>query len=321
MLEITLSILAGLVLFLFAVNSLSETIQKAIGENFKNWILKFTSNTFSAVVTGTVVTILLDSSSAVIIITIVFVNSKLLSFRQAMGIVLGANVGTTMSSQIIAMDVGKYSPFLLLIGFVLLFISKSEKVNNTGKIILYFGVLFFGLFTMENAVEPLRNEPYFLEWLKKTENPILGALIGAIVTLIIQSSSATVGMAIILSKKGLIGLAGGIAVMLGAELGTCSDTLLATIKGSRQAIKTGVFHLLFNIFSIILGLILFYPFLNFIEIIGKNAPIERSVANAHMIFNISGVLIFMWSIPLFEKGLNRLIPEKINKEYNKTSEV
>ena len=321
MLEITLSILAGLVLFLFAVNSLSETIQKAIGENSKNWILKFTSNTFSAIVTGTVVTILLDSSSAVIIITIVFVNSKLLSFRQAMGIVLGANVGTTMSSQIIAMDVGKYSPFLLLIGFVLLFISKSEKVNNTGKIILYFGVLFFGLFTMENAVEPLRNEPYFLEWLKKTENPILGALIGAIVTLIIQSSSATVGMAIILSKKGLIGLAGGIAIMLGAELGTCSDTLLATIKGSRQAIKTGVFHLLFNIFSIILGLILFYPFLNFIEIIGKNAPIERSVANAHMIFNISGVLIFMWSIPLFEKGLNRLIPEKINKEYNKTSEV
>ena len=230
-----------------------------------------------------------------------------------MGIVLGANVGTTMSSQIIAMDVGKYSPFLLLIGFVLLFISKSEKVNNTGKIILYFGVLFFGLFTMENAVEPLRNEPYFLEWLKKTENPILGALIGAIVTLIIQSSSATVGMAIILSKKGLIGLAGGIAVMLGAELGTCSDTLLATIKGSRQAIKTGVFHLLFNIFSIILGLILFYPFLNFIEFIGKNAPIERSVANAHMIFNISGVLIFMWTIPLFEKGLNKLIPEKVEE--------
>lgn len=313
MLEITLSILAGLVLFLFAVNSLSETIQKAIGENSKNWILKFTSNTFSAIVTGTVVTILLDSSSAVIIITIVFVNSKLLSFKQAMGIVLGANVGTTISSQIIAMDIGKYSPFLLLIGFVLLFISKSEKVNNTGKIILYFGVLFFGLFTMENAVEPLRNEPYFLEWLKKTENPILGALIGAIVTLIIQSSSATVGMAIILSKKGLIGLAGGIAVMLGAELGTCSDTLLATIKGSRQAIKTGVFHLLFNIFSIILGLILFYPFLNFIEFIGKNAPIERSVANAHMIFNISGVLIFMWTIPLFEKGLNKLIPEKVEE--------
>lgn len=321
MLEITLSILAGLVLFLYAVNSLSETIQKAVGENSKKWMLKFTSNTFSAIITGTIITILLDSSSAVIIITIVFVNSKLLSFRQAMGIVLGANVGTTISSQIIAMDIGKYSPFLLLIGFLLLFISKSEKVNNTGKIILYFGVLFFGLFTMENAVEPLKNEPYFLEWLKKTENPIVGSMIGALVTLIIQSSSATVGMAIILSKKGLIGLAGGIAVMLGAELGTCSDTLLATIKGSRQAIKTGVFHLLFNIFSIIIGLILFYPFLNFIEFIGKNAPIERSVANAHMIFNISGVLIFMWTIPLFEKGLNKLIPDKVSQEEKIKAEI
>jgi len=314
MLEIVLSILAGLVLFLFAVHSLSEAIQKAIGEKAKVWLLKFTSNTFSGIVTGTVVTTLLDSSSAVIIITIIFVNSKLLSFRQAMGIVLGANIGTTISSQIIAMDVGKYSPILLLIGFILVLISKSEKVNNTGKIILYFGVLFFGLFTMENAVEPLRDEAYFLEWLKKTENPIMGALIGAAVTLVIQSSSATVGMAIILAKKGFIGLAGGIAVMIGAELGTCSDTLLATIKGSRQAIKTGLFHLLFNILSIALGLIFFTPFLHLIEYIGQNLPIERSVANAHMIFNIAGVLIFVWAIPVFAKLLDRWLPDKYFEE-------
>jgi phosphate:Na+ symporter len=314
MLEIVLSILAGLVLFLFAVHSLSEAIQKAIGEKAKVWLLKFTSNTFSGIVTGTVVTTLLDSSSAVIIITIIFVNSKLLSFRQAMGIVLGANIGTTISSQIIAMDVGKYSPILLLIGFILVLISKSEKVNNTGKIILYFGVLFFGLFTMENAVEPLRDEAYFLEWLKKTENPIMGALIGAAVTLVIQSSSATVGMAIILAKKGFIGLAGGIAVMIGAELGTCSDTLLATIKGSRQAIKTGLFHLIFNILSIALGLIFFTPFLHLIEYIGQNLPIERSVANAHMIFNIAGVLIFVWAIPVFAKLLDRWLPDKYFEE-------
>lgn len=310
MTEIILSILAGLVLFLFAVSSLSETIQKAIGENAKKWILKFTSNTFSGILTGIVVTTLLDSSSAVIIITIVFVNSKLLTFRQAMGVVLGANIGTTTSSQIIAMDVGKYSPVLLMIGFILLIVSKSEKINNTGKIILYFGVLFFGLFTMENAVEPLRDEPYFLDWLKRTENPITGALIGAFVTLIIQSSSATVGMAIILAKKGLIGLGGGIAVMLGAELGTCSDTLLATIKGSRQSLKTGLFHLIFNFLSIVLGVLCFYPFLNLIEFISKNTSVERALANAHMIFNILGVLVFVWTIPLFERILNKLLPDK-----------
>ena len=314
MIEIILSILGGLVLFLFAVHSLSDTIQKAIGENAKKWILKCTSNTFSGLLTGTVITILLDSSSAVIIITIILVNSKMLTFRQAMGIVLGANIGTTMSSQIIAMDVGKYSPILLLIGFILVLVSKSDKINNTGRVILYFGVLFFGLFTMENAVEPLRNESYFVEWLKKTENPVVGSLIGAGVTLIIQSSSATVGMAIILAKKGLISLSGGIAVMIGAELGTCSDTLLATINGSRQALKTGLFHLIFNVLSIMLGLILFAPFIQLIKAIGKNLPIERSVANAHMIFNIIGVLIFVWSIPYVERLLDKMLPERKNNE-------
>jgi phosphate:Na+ symporter len=311
MTEIVLSITAGLVLFLFAVTNLSETLKSALGENANVWIKKYTSNSFSSLLVGIVVTALLDSSSAVIIITIVLVNSQILTFRQAMGIVLGANIGTTVSSQIIAMDVGKYSPIFLLIGFVLLFVAKTEKLSNIGKTVLYFGVLFFGLFTMENAVEPLKDEAFFTEWMKKTENPLLGAIIGAVVTLVIQSSSATVGMAIILSKKGLISLTGGIAVMLGAELGTCSDTLLATIKGSRQALKTGLFHVTFNLLSIILGLALFYPFVELVQTISSGASVERTVANAHMIFNIFGVLIFIWTIPLFERGLNKILPDKL----------
>lgn len=311
---ILLSIIAGLVLFLFAVSSLSDTLNKAIGQGASLWIKRFTSNTFSSLAVGIVATTILDSSSAVIIITIVLVNSKILTFRQAMGIVLGANIGTTVSSQIIAMDFGKYSPIFLLIGFVLLIAAKSEKVNNAGKVILYFGVLFFGLFTMENAVEPLKDEPFFSEWMKKTEQPYLGALIGAIVTLVVQSSSATVGMAIILAKKGFLSLAGGVAVMIGAELGTCSDTLLATIKGSRQALKTGLFHVTFNLLSIILGLILFYPFVDLVNKISMGASIERTVANAHMLFNILGVLVFVWTIPFFEKILDRLLPDKIVEE-------
>lgn len=310
MTEIILPIIAGLVLFLFAVKSLSETIQKAVGNKAKKWIVRFTSNTFSGILTGTIITTLLDSSSGVIIITIILVNSKLLTFRQAMGIVLGANIGSAVGSQIIALDLGKYSPLLLVLGFILTLIPKLKKLNDAGKIVFFFGLLFFGLYIIENAVEPLRNEPYFLEWLKKTKNPLTGSAIGALVTLIIQSSSATVGMVIILSKQGIIGLSGGIAVMLGAELGTCSDTLLATIKGSRQALKTGLFHLLFNFLSIALGLIFFYPFLHLVEYISKNAPIERAVANAHILFNIGGVLIFVWTIPLFERWLNKMLPEK-----------
>ena len=310
MTEIILSIIAGLILFLFAVTTLSESIQSIVGDNANKWIQKFTSNTFSSLLVGVVVTTLLDSSSAVIIITIVLVNSQILTFRQAMGIVLGANIGTTISSQIIAMDIGKYSPILLLVGFVLLVVSKSKNINNIGRVILYFGVLFFGLFTMENAVEPLKDEPFFSEWMKKTESPIIGALIGAVVTLVIQSSSATVGMAIILAKKSILSLTGGIAIMLGAELGTCSDTLLATIKGSRQALKTGLFHVTFNLLSIILGLVLFYPFVEFVKKISGGASIERTLANAHMVFNILGVLVFVWTIPLFEKLLNKLLPDK-----------
>lgn len=310
MAEIILSIIAGLVLFLFAISNLSETLEHALGENTGNWIKKYTSNLFSSLLVGIIVTTLLDSSSAVIIITIVFVNSKILTLRQAMGIVLGANIGTTVSSQIIAMDFGKYSPIFLLIGFILLLIAKTEKSSNVGKAVLYFGILFFGLFTMENAVEPLKDEAFFSEWIKKTESPLVGAFVGAMVTLVIQSSSATVGMAIILSKKGLIGLTGSIAVMLGAELGTCSDTLLATIKGSRQAIKTGLFHVTFNLITIILGLILFYPLIELVKKISYGASIERTVANAHMIFNILGVIIFIGAIPLFEKLLNKLLPDK-----------
>jgi phosphate:Na+ symporter len=310
MTEIFLLIIAGLVLFLFAVTNLSETLKATLGENADIWIKKYTSNVFSSLLIGIIVTTLLDSSSAVIIITIVLVNSQILTFRQAMGIVLGANIGTTVSSQVIAMDVGKYSPIFLLIGFVLLFVARTERLSNIGKTILYFGVLFFGLFTMENAVEPLKDEAFFSEWMKKTENPFIGAIVGAVVTLVIQSSSATVGMAIILSKKGLISLTGGIAVMLGAELGTCSDTLLATIKGSAQALKTGLFHITFNLLSIILGILFFSPFVRLVEIISMGASIERTVANAHMAFNFLGVLIFIGTIPFFEQALNKIVPDK-----------
>jgi phosphate:Na+ symporter len=309
MTEIVLSILAGLVLFLFAVNSLSDVLKQTLSQGASQWLEKYTSNAFSSLIAGIVATTLLDSSSAVIILTIVLVNAQLLSFRNSMGIVLGANIGTTVSSQIIAMDIAKFSPIFLVLGFALLVMARSEKINNIGKGILYFGVLFFGLFTMENAVEPLREEAFFAEWMKRTEQPLQGAMIGALVTLIIQSSSATVGMAIILAKKGFLSLGGGIAVMLGAELGTCSDTLLATMKGSRQALKTGLFHLVFNILSIAIGLILFYPFVDLIRLISQGASLERSVAHAHMVFNVLGVLVFIWTLPLFEFGLNKLLPE------------
>jgi phosphate:Na+ symporter len=310
MLEIILPLLAGLALFLFAVTSLSEVLKDIFSEKAKNIIARFTKNLFTAILTGCVITILMDSSSAVIVMTIVFVNSRILTFRQAMGIVMGANIGTTISSQIIAMDVGKYSSIPLFLGFLLLFVAKTERIKSYGRILLYFGILFFGLFTMERAVEPLRDSADFEKWMTTLENPLKGSLIGGLVTLIIQSSSATVGIAITLAKKGLLEVGGGIAVMLGAELGTCSDTLLATLKTNRQAVKTGVFHLTFNLISIIFGLALFEYFVQLVLFISKGQTVDNQIANAHVLFNVMGVIIFLPFVGLVEKLLNRWIPEK-----------
>lgn len=305
--EVILSVLGGLVLFLFAVSNLSQVITGIAGENTQKWLLKFTRNTISAVLTGAIVTTVLDSSSAVIIITIVLVNSGLMSFRQAMGIVLGANIGTTVSSQIIAMDIGKFSPIFLVIGFVLLMVSKTEKITGLGKVIVYFGMLFFGLYTMERAVEPLRSETYFLDLMTRLNNQYLGIGAGALITLIIQSSSAAVGMAIVLAKKGLLTSKAGIAIMMGSELGTCADTLLATVGSSINAKRTGYFHLIFNVLSIFVGMILFVPFHRFVEWVSSTNHVETIVANAHMMFNALGVIIFVWFTPLFEELLNKWV--------------
>jgi phosphate:Na+ symporter len=307
-------LIGGLVLFLYAISQLSSVMEKTFTERAKKTISKYTSNIFLAIIIGTVVTILLDSSSAVIILVIVFINAKTITFKQAIGIIMGANIGTTFSSQIIAMDVGKYSIVPLIIGLIFIVATKKEKYRKMGHVFLYFGMLFFGLFVMEQSVHPLQDSPMFEEWIIKIHNdPVRGSLIGGLVTLIIQSSSATVGIAIVLAKQQLITAAGGIAIMLGAELGTCSDTLIATINGSRQALKAGIFHLFFNLSTIILGLILFNPFVQLVEYLTVSATIDNHIANAHVLFNVGGVLVFIPFVSLVERLLNWILPEKKGK--------
>jgi len=308
--ETILLVLGGLCLFLYAITNLSDSLRHMLGDRAKKLLSRFTHNLFTGILTGIIITVILDSSSAVIIMAIVLVNAHALSFRQAIGIVLGANIGTTFSSQIIALDVGKFSPIPIFLGMLLLFFSKTEWISKTGKVIIYFGILFFGLYTMERAVEPLRDDPRFMDWMTKLEHPLMGAGTGALVTLVIQSSSATVGMVITLAKKGLLSLSAGVAVMLGAELGTCADTLLATIRSNRQALKTGLFHLFFNLASIILGILLIPFFIQLVRFISGSAHLEQQLANAHMLFNILGVILFLPFAGAAERLLNRLFPDK-----------
>ncbi len=304
-------LIGGLVLFLYAISQLSGVLKDIFSDRAKRIIRKRTSNIFSSILIGTLLTIILDSSSAVIILVIVFINARTLTFKQAIGLIMGANIGTTFSNQIIAMDVGKYSIIPLFIGLVFEVFVKKDPWKRYGNVLLYFGMLFFGLYIMEESVLPLRDSPVFSKWIERVEgNPLQGALIGGFITLIIQSSSGTVGMAIVLGKQNLLSVAGGIAVMLGAELGTCSDTLIATINGTRQAFKAGLFHLLFNLTTIIIGLMLFEPFVSLVDRISSTEDIGRVIANAHMLFNILGVVLFLPFVGLVASGLNRLIPEK-----------
>jgi phosphate:Na+ symporter len=312
--EVVLAILGGLGLFLFAVSRLGEVMNELLAERSQTLLHKFVNNVFSAVLTGVVVTVLLDSSSAVIILTIVLVNARALTFRHAIGIVMGANIGTTFSSQLVALDIGKFSPVFIILGLVLSFFVKSEQLSKGAKALLYFGILFFGLYTMERSAEPLQNSHYFANLMARLDDPLLGAGSGALVTLIIQSSSATMGIVITLAKKGLIALPGAIAVMLGSELGTCADTLLATIRSSRQALKTGLFHLFFNIISISIGLLFFPLFLDLVSYVSGKASLEQQVANAHMLFNTLGVLVFLPFVKLIANALDRMLPEKIATE-------
>jgi len=225
-------------------------------------------------------------------------------------VVMGANIGTTMSSQIFALNVAEYAALPIAAGFLLMVIGKSKARKEIGTVLFSFGLIFFGLFTMEEAVAPLRKSEYFVNWMHSLDTTWKGVATGAFVTLVIQSSSATVGMVIGLASKSLISLTGGIAVMLGAELGTCSDTLLATIGRSRQAIRTGLFHLFFNVITILLGVIFLGVFTKLVLAVSGNADIPRKIANAHMLFNTMGVILLAPFTGIMEKIMIKLVPSK-----------
>ena len=315
-----LLIVSGLVLFLYALNSLSEGLSHVAGDKLKYFLDHFTNNVFKGIISGLIVTVLLDSSSVVIIMTIALVNTKAMTFRQAMGVVMGANIGTTVSSQIFALNVGEYAALPILAGFIMMVIVKNKFYKNLGRVVFSFGLIFFGLFTMEEAVAPLKQSNYFVTWLHGLETTWKGLFTGAFVTLIIQSSSATVGMVIGLASKGLISITAGIAVMLGAELGTCSDTLVASIGRSKAAVKTGLFHLLFNVFTILLGMIFLSSFTQLVLAISRTASPEQTIANAHMLFNGLGVLIMIPFIGHYERLLNFIVPQR-KKQIAKEAEL
>jgi phosphate:Na+ symporter len=309
--EVLPLLLGGLGLFLYSIFKLSENLNQLFSDRARKLIAKYTSYTWLSLLLGIILTILLQSSSALIIMLIILINSKVLTFRNSMGFILGANIGTTFSSKLIALDISQYSYVLLLLGLVLMLVVRSQKMKGIAAAIMYFGMLFFGLYIIEESVVPFRNSDMFTNWVTGIENNAFkGAMVGGLITLIIQSSSATVGMAIILGKQNLISITGGLAIMLGAELGTCSDTLIATIRGSRQAIKAGIFHLTYSLTTILIALLLFVPFVNLVDVLSSSQDIGAQIANGHVIFNVLAALIALPFLNIIAKVFNKILPDK-----------
>ncbi len=309
-----MSALAGLVLFIFGVTQLAQGLGDLNSERMRRMTARFTSNRVAGVATGFAATTLLESSSVTIIMVIAMVSSGVLGFVQSLGVVLGANLGTAVGAQIIALDTERYVPLLMLGGLLLMLIGKSEVRRKLGVILLGFGLMFYGLEAIDDAVKPLRSHGAFMDAMQAMgDTPWLGALFGAVFTMIIQSSSATVAIIITLAGSGLINLEAGVAMMLGAEIGTCSDTLVATVGRGRQALRTGVFHLGFNLSTACVGVALAGPFVALVESISGGASVGRKIANAQMLFNGAGVALALPFLPMIARALERLIPEPAAK--------
>lgn len=302
--------LAGLVLFIYGVTRLSEGLEDMGTERMKQFLSKCTTNRFAGVLTGAVATTLLESSSVTIIMVIAMVSAGVLTFVQSLGVVLGSNIGTAVGAQIISLDIERYVPLLMFSGLLLLFLGKGRVLKNLGIVLLGFGLMFYGLEAIDEAMKPFREYQPFIDLMQTLgNNPLLGAIIGAIFTVIIQSSSATVAITITLASSGLISLAAGVAIMLGAEVGTCADTLVATIGRGRPALRTGLFHLLFNLVSAILGIIFAPLLVQLVLAISGGAGVGRQVANAQILFNLIGVVVMVAFLPIVARFLERLVPD------------
>jgi phosphate:Na+ symporter len=307
----TMSAVAGLVLFLYGVTQLANGLGDLNSERMRRWTSRFTSNRLAGVGTGFLATTLLESSSVVVIMVIAMVSGGVLTFVQSLGVVLGANIGTAVGAQIIALDVDNYIPVLMLGGLLLHFVGRSSTRKKLGLVVLGFGLMFYGLEAIDQAMKPLRDHQPFMDLMRSLgKTPIYGALFGAAFTVLIQSSSAVIAIVITLAGSGLIDLPAGVAMMLGAEIGTCSDTLLATIGRGRPALRTAVFHLAFNLISATIGVLLAAPFVRLVQSISGEASVGRQIAHAQMIFNCVGVVLVLPFLPAIARVLERVIPDR-----------
>lgn len=320
-LKIIMGLLGGLAVFIYGMNLMSECLQKAAGERMKHILELLTKNRFMGVLAGALVTAVLQSSSATTVMAIGFVSAGLMSLPQAISIIFGANIGTTMTAQIIAFKITDYIYAFIFIGFIVSFICKNERVKNIGRTVFAFGLLFLGIETMGSVMKPLASNPVFTNMIAQVAGiPVLGVAVGTLMTLVVQSSSATIAvLQNFASQTGadgvssVLGLTGAIPILLGDNIGTTITALLASVGQSRDAKRTAVAHSIFNISGALLFIWFVKPFAAFVQYVSpKGAEVEvisRQIANAHTIFNITMTLIWISLLGLMVKIVTKLIPD------------
>lgn len=326
---IFMGLFGGLALFLYGMDRMSDALKSVAGDGMRTVLSKLTTNRFTGAIAGAITTSILQSSSVTTVLVVGFISAQLMTLTQSIGVIMGANIGTTITAQIIAFNVTKYSLLLVGLGFTISFLSKNDKFQQYGKLILGLGLIFFGMHLMSEGAYPLRSYQPFIDSMRQMSNPLFGIALGAVFTGIVQSSSATTGIVIVLSSQGLISLETGIALIFGANIGTCVTAILATIGKSREAVRAAVVHVIFNVGGVLLWF-LFIPFLatlvvqispSYEQLNGTaklGAEVPRQIANAHTIFNVANTLIFIWFTGPIALFVRWLVPDRPSQELERS---
>ncbi|MBT8128191.1 MAG: Na/Pi cotransporter family protein [Gammaproteobacteria bacterium] len=320
-----MALLGGLAMFLYGMEQMSDGLQSAAGEKLKDVLAGLTKNRFLGALTGAFVTAVLNSSSVTTVLVVGFISAGFMTLTQSVGIIMGANIGSTFTAQIVAFNVTQYALLLVAVGFFMLFTAKTERVRHYGSMVMGLGLVFYGMGVMGEAMNPMRTYQPFLDLMIRMENPILGILVGAVFTGLVQSSAATTGIAIVMATEGLISLPAGIALSFGANIGTCVTALLAAIGKPAEAVRAAVVHVSFNIAGVLLWVMFIPQLAEFIVHISPSSPelsgkaqmaadVPRQIANAHTVFNLANTLIFIWFTPMFARFAEYVVREKPVKE-------
>jgi phosphate:Na+ symporter len=304
--HIIVSVFALITLFLFSIQKFSSHIQRIAGEKFKTLLHNSTKTPFRGFLAGTVVTALIQSSTATSVILVSLVDAGLITFHASLGAIIGSNIGTTITAWLIALKLTYIAPFIVIVGFI---ISQTHtRFQKYGKTLFYFGIMFFALFSISFFLEPLKDSPTFKVLLSDGNGLFISILIGAVTTLILQSSAVFTGLVITLASSGLIGLVGAVGLILGSNVGTTATAFIASITANTEAKKVALAHILFNVIGVLIFLPFINPFISLIKLISPEITIQ--VVNAHFLFNIISVILGLIFIKPFGALIERLVKTK-----------